>query len=501
MSKGTKKWLPIILSFGLALMLSYFLPSIEFGYKEINVQAQINKETSVLSQDVVDVSATTHTITRIYNGSQLIGVLTDQDKIDDFLTTVYQERYASDFPNTNIALGTDIYMTKESSYFIYDDIDDEILDYINQNDLFSLEVIRIDFSNGAVVYVKNQSDFDEAKRQYLLNFIDEDALNLIAVNQLPPELTTYGERDIGIQVVETISISKGYASIKDIKTSVKDIIYFLSYGYGTDIQTYTTVEYDTVEGVASKVGLSTQQLITLNSDILKTSTQLLQVGTVLNVTFFNSPINVIVTKERVAKEVVYPDSTIYKANSSLREGVYNTLVDEEDGSKNVFYEEVYVNGEISTYEVLSEEVTLQPIQQVVEYGTKIVPGVGTGTFRYPVDNVKITCHWYCYAGHRGLDVINMYDRYGSVKAADRGTIMKVGYNSINGYYVWIDHNNGYTTYYGHMSRPCYFSVGVNVDKGEVIGQIGMTGQATGPHVHFVIEYYDNRSDPCNWLGC
>ncbi|MPM84352.1 hypothetical protein SDC9_131423 [bioreactor metagenome] len=179
----------------------------------------------------------------------------------------------------------------------------------------------------------------------------------------------------------------------------------------------------------------------------------------------------------------------------------NVLVREEEGSKNVYYQEVYVNGVLSTYQVLSEEITLEPIQEVVEYGTKIIPGVGSGSFRYPVDNVKITCHWYCYAGHTAIDVVNIYSRYGSVKAADRGTIEETGYTSINGYYVWINHNNGYRTYYGHMSRPCYFSEGVNVEKGEVIGQIGMTGKASGPHVHFVIEYNGVRYNPCRWLGC
>lgn len=501
MLKKLLKLVPVLACVVFALSMAYFLPSISFGYKNINVQAQINKETSLLRQNIIDVSPLAQEVTKIYDGANLIGIISDKNKIDVLLNNVYQSRYRQDFPNSGVSLATDVYMTQEASYFVYEDIDDNILAYLEQNELFALEVDRIEFSNGAIIYVKNQQDFDEAKRQYLLNFIDEKALELISVNQLPAELTTYGERDIGIQVIETISISKGYASIKDILFTVKDIIYFLSYGYGTELQSYKTVEYDTVEGVASKVGLTAQQLITLNSDILKTDTQLLQVGTELNVTFFNSPINVVVTKERVAKEIVYPPKTRYVANSSIREGMSKILVREEEGSKNVFYKEVYINGLLSTYEILAEEVTLEPIQEVVEYGTKIIPGVGSGTFRYPVDNVRITCHWYCYAGHTAIDVINKYDRYGAVRAADRGTVVKTGYTNINGYYMWIDHNNGYRTYYGHMNRPAYYGVGVNVEKGEIIGQIGATGKATGPHVHFVIEYNGTRYNPCRWLGC
>ena len=80
-----------------------------------------------------------------------------------------------------------------------------------------------------------------------------------------------------------------------------------------------------------------------------------------------------------------------------------------------------------------------------------IPGVGTGTFRWPVDNPTVTCQWGCYYGHRGTDIANAYDRYGNLYAADRGVIEVVGYNSVNGNYVIINHNNGYESYYGHMS--------------------------------------------------
>ena len=279
MSDKAFKLTAIIVSGVLALIIAFFMPKINFANKGFELNARLDKSMAIIQQDVVEVASDAQKITKIYDGNQLIGIIKDQSKIDTLLTEVYTQRYQQDFPSSKMNLGTDVYMTEEASYFIYEDKDDEILNYIDKNELFSLEVVRIEFSNGAVIYVKDQEDFDEANRQYLLNFIDEQALELISVNQLPPALTTYGERDIGIQVIETISISKGYASLKDILTSVKDIIYFLSYGYGTELQTYQTVEYDTVEGVASKVGLTTQQLITLNSDILKTDTQLLKVGT------------------------------------------------------------------------------------------------------------------------------------------------------------------------------------------------------------------------------
>ena len=130
-----------------------------------------------------------------------------------------------------------------------------------------------------------------------------------------------------------------------------------------------------------------------------------------------------------------------------------------------------------------------------------LPDVGTGEFRFPVDNAMISCGWGCYYGHRGTDIQNRYDRWGKVLAADRGVIMQVSYDRWGGNWVKINHNNGWVSYYGHMRSPCPLPVGTVVDKGDEIGDIGMTGLATGPHVHFFLEWQGSRRDACTVLNC
>lgn len=71
-------------------------------------------------------------------------------------------------------------------------------------------------------------------------------------------------------------------------------------------------------------------------------------------------------------------------------------------------------------------------------------------------------------------------------AASNGTISFVGYEKRGyGHYIKIDHGDGRTTLYAHMSRlQKGIRKGMKVKKGDIIGYVGMTGLATGPHLHY-----------------
>jgi murein DD-endopeptidase MepM/ murein hydrolase activator NlpD len=67
-----------------------------------------------------------------------------------------------------------------------------------------------------------------------------------------------------------------------------------------------------------------------------------------------------------------------------------------------------------------------------------------------------------------------------------------------GYYVDIQHADGYLTRYGHLSR-ILVSLGQTVGQGDVIGASGSTGYSTGPHVHFELRRNGNVLNPLNFL--
>ena len=459
------------------------------------------QESSIIPQAIVELGTSNTKIIKVYQKRDLIGILSEAVDLEAFLQVVYDQDYALDFPDTKLGFGEDIFIAEEYSLYRFENKDDEILQYIYQNDLFSVEADKIEFSNGAIIYVKSIELFEQAKNLYVGNFISPEAFQLIRNNQLPPELTTYGYREVGFSIMEKATYQRGLAPASNIMTSIAEIVYFLSYGYGTDIKTYQVQEYDTVEGIAYMMGLSPQQVITINNDKLKSINQVLEVGMELNVTYFNSPIRVMVTRERLAREIVYPASTQYVMDSTMQEGFSVIQTREELGYKNVTYQETFVNGEITDSRMLSSVVIKQPVREVIRVGTRVVPGIGSGTFRWPLGaDTRISCRWWCYRNHEGLDIVYNYNRFGPIYAADRGVIRSVGYDWRNGYHVWIDHNNGFVTLYAHMVRYPPVRAGQRVEKGEFIGNVGNTGRSTGPHLHFGVYLNGVAKNPCNYLA-
>jgi murein DD-endopeptidase MepM/ murein hydrolase activator NlpD len=106
-----------------------------------------------------------------------------------------------------------------------------------------------------------------------------------------------------------------------------------------------------------------------------------------------------------------------------------------------------------------------------------------------------------YDGHNGWDYALAYE---NVYAAAPGTVRLAGIDSVNpcfGTNVIIDHPNGFSTRYGHMSA-LYVSPGQVVDRGQVIGVSGNTGCSTGPHLHFGVYITSSWTavDPWGWWG-
>ena len=499
MKKGLTIIICAILSFITVFCMSFF---------DVNYTMQFNTvvEDSIVRQEITHITKQTVELNKIYDGNKLIGYIEDPSKLDIKLKEIYDNKFRESFPNSNLSLDDDVLIIKENSLFIPEYNDDKIIKYIEDNNLFAIEAKRIDFSTDKgiydSIYVLNEDIFKEAQTEFLEIFVSKEGLEAFKNNQQLPELTEYGSREISTYLMQKITSTNSYVTPSEILTTKKDIIDYLSYGDLEKLEYHTTVEGDTIAGVASLYNqMTADQLVAINSELLTSTTQILNPGTELNVTYFQPIVDVVVEKELITKEIVYPGETIYLDDENLREGMTRIEREYVEGSQNSKYKETWINGQLVNGELLSSEITKAPQTALVYRGSKAIPGVGTGEFRWPVDNGLITAGWYGYPGHRAVDFVNRYNRYGNVYATDRGTVTTVAYHPINGNYIIIDHNNGYVTQYNHLSTRAYFDEGTNVDKGEVIGNIGTTGYTTGPHVHLILWENGSRINPCIKLGC
>lgn len=207
-----------------------------------------------------------------------------------------------------------------------------------------------------------------------------------------------------------------------------------------------------------------------------------------------SPKISVVEESYVVKDVESRFKTEEKYDSTLLVGDEKVTQEGQKGLERVSQRVKAINGTIVYVDPLGKQVLKSPINKVVIKGSKYVSGVGSLTnWGWPTDSGWTLSSGYVYRNspvgrgrelHTGLDISGT--GYGSkVYATNNGVVMKANYHYSYGNHVVINHNNGYMTLYGHMSRLAV-KKGQKVERGQVIGYVGSTGDSTGPHVHYEV---------------
>lgn len=127
----------------------------------------------------------------------------------------------------------------------------------------------------------------------------------------------------------------------------------------------------------------------------------------------------------------------------------------------------------------------------------------SATFVAPLAHWTLSCsnsfHSKARPGHNGLDLMSPTGR--PIYAVAAGTMVAKAYEAGGGgNYIAISHGT-FKTIYMHMRVPSRLNIGQHVSAGQVIGYVGMTGDATAPHVHFEVHraLWSQRIDPAPWL--
>ncbi len=253
---------------------------------------------------------------------------------------------------------------------------------------------------------------------------------------------------------------------------------------------YTVVSGDTPYTVAQRAGISLDTFYALNP-ITKTTFVIGQKVTIASSEPF---LSVKVQRYEKVEETVEYD-TITTKNNNYYTSYRKVTRKGVNGVNEVTYLVTYLNGVATEKEVTDTKVISEPIDEKVTVGTKVAStmvsqtrpsSTGNGvvpSLIWPTSG-RISCRWWGYYNHRGLDIAA--PKGTPIYAAASGTVISYR-NLSNGYgkHIVIDHGNGVQTLYAHTSAV-YVQVGDRVTKGQKIAAVGMTGWATGYHLHFGI---------------
>ena len=181
----------------------------------------------------------------------------------------------------------------------------------------------------------------------------------------------------------------------------------------------------------------------------------------------------------------------------------------------VIYQQKYIGTNyIGDGDILAAEITTQDGKTHYAFLFKDATGKKIGYYdekghnlrkaflRNPVDYVRISSRFqprryhpilHRWRAHRGVDYAAPIGT--PIRVTGDGTIIKRTWSRGYGRVIFVQHAGKYTTVYGHMSRFGRYKKGDRVKQGNIIGYVGMSGLATGPHLHYEFRIHGKHVDP------
>lgn len=297
--------------------------------------------------------------------------------------------------------------------------------------------------------------------------------------------------DIKVDFVDSVTLTQGLFPVTDKKTVAE--IDALLHSLISEEEYYTVVAGDSPKRIASKFDLSLSELYAMNPG-LEDSTIYPGDQVVVSGETAYLPIGLtyVTTYDETDIPIIYIDSDDYYY------GVTHTKSEGTAGIDRVTARVTYVNG-IETARIVENTVSIkEAVASEVYKGTQRGYTLATikGFYIRPVEGGHISSGFgtrinpfdhKTLNSHSGQDIA--VPKNTPIYAARAGTVTFMGVSGSYGNLVKIDHGDGYVTYYAHCNGfASGVKVGDRVEVGTTIAYVGMTGRATGYHVHFELRY-------------
>lgn len=459
-----------------------------------------------------NVESVPNNLYQVYLDNKKIGIIESKEELEQLIDKRGEE-YKNKFNVDKVYAPTGLEIKKLTTYSDKVNTVEEVYDIISKEKPFTIQgyQLTIKKENETVkIYTTTKEIIDESIETTIETFVGKEAYEAY-LNETQTPIETTGTIINNIYISNDMTIKQTYIPVTEsIFTENSELEkYFL---FGTDPQTsnYTVVDGDTIENIAFKNQISVDELL-LSNPTFNSASNLVFTGQEIVISATNPQISV-VTEEYVVEDIESQYKTEEKFDSTKNVGYEEVLQEGENGLERVSKNVQSINGEIVYVKPVSKEELKPSTTKIILKGDRIVSGVGTlNNWAWPTNSGYIISSDYAYRIHpitgirhlhTGIDIAGT--GYGSpVYASNNGVVYKTGYQSSMGNYIMINHNNGYYTIYEHLAQIMVKPNQI-VEKGQQIGKIGMTGSATGPHLHFEVwqgvPYQGTRLSPWTILN-
>lgn len=435
---------------------------------------------------------------QVYLDDQVLGVIKSKHQLEDYIDkqgSTIKERY--NVKKVYAPDGLDI-----RKIITYDNHIDKVKDvYKKLSELKPFTISGYQFTikkevknddgdtkiENTVIYVTDKSIFEKAITNTIKTFVGDETYKTYKNNsQVPIKDTGLAYNDIYVNN----DITKKEINIpinEKIYTDSEELSQYVLFSTNDNSKQYIVQSGDTIESVANANKISVQEFLISNPEFTSKD-NVLYSGQVVSVAYANPLVDVVADVTRVEDQTTY-FTVEEQASGDIIKGDEKVIQEGENGINRVTQNIRYKNGFIEKAQVLQQTEIKPATSRVVLVGTKYVSGVGGGYWTWPTTSHSISTGFEYRSGtmHYGLDIYNYC--YAPIYAANNGVVIYTGWYGTYGIFVGINHNNGYGTGYGHMSAIAEgLHVGSVVERGQLIGYIGSTGQSTGCHVHFEAFY-------------